>query len=217
MLVFKMPKSPSLNAKRIVETAIELLDLEGRQKFSMRKLAKKFGVDPMAIYYHIPNRAALMYQVIESVVGECELPNKFSVWQEDVRAICCAFRTLAHRHPGVIQAYDIYNEWTVSEHRIFEAMYAALSNSPFSDAEVVRATKLLLAYTENFCEWELTDWIAPFTPEKRIELDDSLSQGDFPRSRKLIGHITDIDPETEFYYGLDVIIGGLEARFNATS
>jgi len=88
----------------------------------MHKLAAHFGVDPMAIYHHVPNRASLMYLAIEVVIGECELPQESETWQENAKAICRALRRLAHRHPGVMQVFDTFEDWVPGEHRIAEAM-----------------------------------------------------------------------------------------------
>jgi AcrR family transcriptional regulator len=205
-----MSERPSLSPERIVTTAIELLDREGPQKFSMRKLAAEFGVDPMAIYYHIPNRAALMYRVVDTVVGRCDLPVEAANWQETCRGICNAFRRLAHRHPGVVQVFDNFDDWIPGEHRITEALHAAFDAAGFTPRETVRSARLLLAYSENFCAWELTDWITPFTPEMRLRLDDSLAEGDYPVTMQLIDEVTNVDADAEFAFGLEVLIRGLE-------
>ena len=205
-----MSKRKTLSAERIVAVAIDMLDREGPRNFSMRKLAGKFGVDPMAIYYHIPNRAALMYRVVDQVIGQCELPQELATWQETCKTVCAGFRQLAHRHPGVIQVFDEFEDWVPGEHRISEALHGALRSAGFDARGTVRAARLLLAYTENFCTWELGDWIAPYTPEMRSELSDSLAQGEFPLTTELIEEIVDIDPDAEFEFGLEVIIRGLE-------
>ncbi|MBS38458.1 MAG: hypothetical protein CMO26_21345 [Thiotrichales bacterium] len=206
-----MARNPKLSADQIVQCAIELLDREGPRRFSMRKLAALFDVDPMALYHHVPNRAALMYRVVDTVMADCELPEASGSWQEDAKVICRAFRQLAHRHPGVIRVFDEFEDWVPAEHRITEAMYATLSSGGFTAGHIVRGARLLISYTENFCVWELTDWIAPYTPEMKTELSDSLAQGQFPLTTKLIDQITDVDPDAEFEFGLRVMVRGLEA------
>ena len=47
--------------------ALALVDQEGLAALSMRRLATKLGVDPMAIYYYLPNKAALEYAIVEAV------------------------------------------------------------------------------------------------------------------------------------------------------
>ena len=209
-----MSKRPNLSADKILGVAIELLDREGPEKFSMRKLAAEFGVDPMAIYYHIPNRSVLMHRVVDSVVSRCELPGKTESWQTTCRGVCQSFRRLAHQHPGVIRAFDNFDDWIQGEHRISEALHAALESGGFDARHTVRGARLLLGYTENFCAWELTDWIKPYTPEMRSELDDSLAQGDFPVTARLLDDLVNVDPDAEFEFGLDILIRGLEATLN---
>ncbi len=207
-----MSQRGTLSRERIVEAAIAMLDQGGKAHFSMRKLAGAMGVDPMALYHHVPNRQALMNGVVDQVIGECDLPQPNGSWQEQVRAICHAFRDLGHRHPGVYLVYATFEEWVLNEHRLNEAMYAALRSGGFSSQAMVRAARMLLAYTENFTCWELTDWMAPYSPEERAKLIESLSEGDFPLTTELVDEIADVDADAEFAYGLDVVIRGLEAE-----
>ena len=210
-----MTARSKLTADAIVDEAIKLLDRDGPKQFSMRKLAARFSVDPMAIYYHIPNRAALMHRVIGTVVSRCELPEATTNWQDSCRRVCSAFRQLAHRHPGVIQAFDTFDDWVDGEHRISEALHKALAEAGFNARLTVRGARLLLSYTENFCAWELTDWITPYTPETRSELVKSLAQGDYPVTQGLLKEMTEIEPEAEFDFGLDAILLGLGAMLQA--
>jgi len=212
-----MAKRRILTPQRIVDTAIELLDREGYREFSMRKLAAVIGVDPMAIYHHIANRADLMYRVVDSVIGQCELPVEHTSWEESVKAICTEFRRLAHRHPGVIQIFDEFESWVPNEHRITEAMYGALRRGGFSSQATVRGARLLLAYTENFCAWELSDWIAPYTPIMRKEFIDSLTHGEFPLALQLVDEITHVVPDEEFEFGLEVVVRGLATHPHAST
>ena len=206
-----MSRRANLSADKILDRAIELLDRDGPQKFSMRKLAAEFDVDPMAIYYHIPNRSVLMHRVVDTVVSRCELPDGKSDWQQTCVAICHAFRRLAQQHPGVIRTFDSFDDWVAGEHRISEALHAALLAGGFDASNTARAARLLLGYTENFCAWESTDWIMPYTPEMRSELEDSLAEGDYPVTTGLLDEVVDIDPDAEFEFGLVIMIRGLEA------
>lgn len=65
-----MTPAPSvLSVPRIVNQAIGLLDREGVERFSMRRLGHELGVDPMAIYHHLPNKAALFDAVVDALWG----------------------------------------------------------------------------------------------------------------------------------------------------
>lgn len=207
-----MNERPGLTKERIVDGAIALLDRDGYANFSMRKLAAYFDVDPMAVYYHVPNRAALVSCVVEAVLSTCELPAGRATWQDTVRAVCSGFRDLGHRHPRVMQVYDEYRGWVPSEHRISEVLHSALLSAGFPEDETAKSTRMLISFMENFTANELADWIGPFTPEMRSEFTDSLTQGDFPHTTQLLGYILDVKADEEFVFGLDVLIRGLESK-----
>jgi|SwirhisoilCB1_FD_contig_51_5811247_length_1002_multi_3_in_0_out_0_1 AcrR family transcriptional regulator len=56
--------------ERVVETALAIVDRDGLAHLSMRKLGAELGVDPMAVYHYIPNKAALLDGLTEAVMNE---------------------------------------------------------------------------------------------------------------------------------------------------
>ncbi|MBN2840241.1 MAG: TetR/AcrR family transcriptional regulator C-terminal domain-containing protein [Coriobacteriia bacterium] len=58
-----------LSRDRIVRAALEMIDRDGLDALTMRRLGKELGVDPMAIYYHLPNKSALYDAIMDDVVG----------------------------------------------------------------------------------------------------------------------------------------------------
>ena len=66
------PREP-LSRERIVDTAIALVDAEGMDALTMRRLGAELGMDPMAVYYYLPNKAALLDAVVEAVMSEIDL------------------------------------------------------------------------------------------------------------------------------------------------
>lgn len=66
------PRKP-LSRERIVDTAIALVDAEGLDALTMRRLGAELGMDPMAVYYYLPNKAALLDAVVEAVMAEIDL------------------------------------------------------------------------------------------------------------------------------------------------
>src|SRR3954454_24712167 len=60
-------RSTPLDLDVILETALRMVQEQGRDALSMRKLAKELGVTPMALYHHIPDKPALMNALVERV------------------------------------------------------------------------------------------------------------------------------------------------------
>ena len=79
----RRPPDEPLSRDRIVGAALALVDHEGLA-LCMRRLAAALGVDPMAIYYYLPNKAALEDAIVEAVNVEmpvgfaCRLP--WTIW-----------------------------------------------------------------------------------------------------------------------------------------
>ena len=63
-------KREGLTKERVIDAALRLVDRDGLDKLSMRKLGAELGVDPMAVYHYIPNKAALLDGLIEAVMNE---------------------------------------------------------------------------------------------------------------------------------------------------
>lgn len=93
------PAEP-LTKERIVTVALDLIDREGLDALSMRRLGKELGVDPMAIYYHVPNKSALYDGIMDIVLGglaDMEFEPGTSLEEFIVRA-GCAYRDVLLRH-----------------------------------------------------------------------------------------------------------------------
>ena len=52
--------APALNRERILETALALIDRDGLAALNIRALAAALGVAPAALYWHVPNRDAVL-------------------------------------------------------------------------------------------------------------------------------------------------------------
>jgi AcrR family transcriptional regulator len=62
-----------LERERIVATALAIVDRDGLKALSMRRLGAELGVDPMAVYYYLPNKQALFDAIVEAVMAGIDL------------------------------------------------------------------------------------------------------------------------------------------------
>lgn len=65
-------RGESLSRERIVQVALGLVDREGLGALSMRRLGAELGVYPMAVYYYIPNKDALLDAIVEAVIAQID-------------------------------------------------------------------------------------------------------------------------------------------------
>lgn len=95
--------SRGLTREMLVTAALAIVDRDGLDALSMRRLGAELGVDPMAAYRHLPNKEALLDGVVEAVVSEVPLDiDPCLDWRGQLRQLVDAnVRTLL-AHPNTV-------------------------------------------------------------------------------------------------------------------
>lgn len=86
----------------VLSAALEIVDRDGVEGLSMRRLAEAVGRDPMVIYRHVPNKAAVIDGVAEVVFTELSVDAAASDWVAEVRRVAREFRRVALAHPRAV-------------------------------------------------------------------------------------------------------------------
>lgn len=92
-----------LSRDRIVGEAIALLDQEGHQALSMRRLAQRLGVSTMSTYHHFADKGALVEAIADRIMASLDRPTTGAPWPDAVRTLAWSFRSLTLDHPGVFR------------------------------------------------------------------------------------------------------------------
>ncbi|GAA4658236.1 TetR/AcrR family transcriptional regulator [Kineococcus glutinatus] len=95
-----------LTRGRVVQAAVEFVDKHGMRELTMRRLGAYLGVDPMAIYRHVPGRDALLDAVVGVVVDDVlEVMRREEAepgtWDAYLERLAHAVRGAALAHPQV--------------------------------------------------------------------------------------------------------------------
>lgn len=93
-----------LSRELVLATAVALVDSDGIQALTMRRLAAELGVEAMSLYYHLPAKEALLDGVVESVFAEIGtavtgLEPGDGDWRTRLRQQFLAARGVMLRHP----------------------------------------------------------------------------------------------------------------------
>jgi AcrR family transcriptional regulator len=95
-------ESQPLRERDILETALRLIRSVGGEEFSMRLLATELGVTPMAIYHHVPNKAALVSKLGDLVLADASTPPPSGHdWQRELKKYALEGWTRLAAHPGL--------------------------------------------------------------------------------------------------------------------
>lgn len=77
----------ALTRERVVSAAVEILRQFGLADLSMRRLARELDVQPGAIYWHVPNKQALLAEVADQLLADVHLPEAGAGSASDLRTL----------------------------------------------------------------------------------------------------------------------------------
>src|ERR1039457_5603895 len=86
----------------VLAAALEIIDRDGADALSMRRLARALDRDPMILYRHAPNKAALLDGVAETVLAQLRVDSADPDWAGQLREAGRRYRALALAHPHVV-------------------------------------------------------------------------------------------------------------------
>lgn len=93
----------ALDKDRIVVEAVALLDADGLDGLTLRRLADRLGVRAPTLYWHLPNKAALVTEVADAILGqefpELDAPGADEPWQDWLVGLAERLRRAMLAHP----------------------------------------------------------------------------------------------------------------------
>lgn len=94
---------PRLTRDRIVDVALRIVDADGLDALTMRRLGGELGVDPMMVYRHVADKDALLHQVLDRVRSEMVVPHPPpDDLAELFETVFVEYRRVLAAHPNVI-------------------------------------------------------------------------------------------------------------------
>jgi AcrR family transcriptional regulator len=210
----------ALTRELVLNAALEIIDRDGTDGLTMRRLGQALGRDPMALYRYAANKNALLDGVVELVMGQARLDPTDPDWAGQLRTFARDFRTVAIAHPHVVPLIVTRPLATplalrpLGTLRPLEDTIDLLMRAGFSDVEALHVYRsfqgLLFGHVLN----ELQELV-----ENPEETDDLLRLGlhrlpvkEFPLLRGLASALTSYDGAAELEEGLDILIDGLRSK-----
>lgn len=200
-----------LTDDRIHEAALQLIDEAGLHALSMRRLGTELGVDPMAVYRHIPGKDDLLRGLVKRVFAEMPVPADKGPWAHRVRQWAQAYRSVAQAHPNlVLRIVTEPGVVAIAAVQANETLYRALELSGLRPTDVVRAADIIVDFVNGSVLAEVTDDSrAEATVAFRAELD-ARPDGEVAAQRRVLKNGHRGEARDSFDFGLDVILAGLE-------
>jgi len=148
------PAKPALTYEGIVATAVRLMEAEGLQRVTMRRLAQELDTGAASLYVYVANTAELHAAILEDLLGALDLtpasvPGKAEdeqpgAWRERLVALLTAYTRLLFQHPALARSALVARPSGPNYLALLEAILALLHEGDVPDAQAAWGVDVLL-------------------------------------------------------------------------
>jgi AcrR family transcriptional regulator len=212
------PRLP-LSRSRIIDAALVLIDAEGLEALSMRKLGASLGVEAMSLYNHVRNKDDLLGALTDDLFAQIldrydDSRTPTDTWQDRARSIAHAYWVTARDHPNAFPlvsskpADSIHGLLTMA--RCVEIFADAGLAPPDAGAAFNVAAGWMLGTISQ--ERALSEKLSDPGRFTRADVPDALA-GIIEFREAFLAQ----PAEVRFAEGLEIVLAGIEARLAATA
>jgi AcrR family transcriptional regulator len=203
-----------LTAERIRDEALKLIDAEGIDAFSTRRLGAALGCEAMAIYWYYPSKEVLLDAVVEALMSRLPMePSANGDWIDALRKLAHGYRRLAHQHPHAFPLLAMRRFATESTWRFLEGLFELARRGGLDDRTTARFFRLVSGY----CSGVALNELAGLKEAERAKLapGEALSQAAaaaeaFPRLSAVAAYLEPEHYDDVFTFGLELLLEALE-------
>jgi AcrR family transcriptional regulator len=203
-------KRGEVTADDLVAAAIDIVDREGVDALTIRRVAQACGLSPMGVYRHVRDKDDLLDRVVDAVFGPGlgDLDASGS-WDQQLADLFRYVRRLNLDHPGVAVLCVLRPTPVLGVARFYARVLAALAEGGFTGTDAVHAFDTLLMFMFGSVLWEI-----PRTNDVRVrERLVAVAIGDDAATQIIerANELSQREPTEYFEAGLNTILDGLRA------
>ncbi|MEU8413170.1 TetR/AcrR family transcriptional regulator C-terminal domain-containing protein [Amycolatopsis japonica] len=212
-------RAEALSRERIVEAAVELLDADGERGLTFRTLTERLATGPGAIYWHVPNKGALLDAATASVIAAALTVDAGRSPQDEIRAIGLSLFEAIERHPWLSPQLALQlsrsPRGSVTP-RIFEAIGRRVSALGIPETTWFTATSALVHYVFGAAGQNAANSRGLGPGVDRAEFLraaanawEDLDPAEFPFLRSIADEVREHDDREQFLTGIELILAGM--------
>jgi AcrR family transcriptional regulator len=215
-----------LSRERVLAAAVVLADTQGIQALTMRRLAADLSVEAMSLYYHLPDKEALLDGVVETVIaeiraaaGRVDTDGAEKNWRTRLRQQFLAARQVMLRHPWAPGLLGSRRTIPAGVYAYYDGIVDTLVGVGFSYHLAHRALHAFGSLPFGFAQ----EIFSPASAGGSMEVD--AAEADLAAMSEAMPHLTAMvaaevhdvtdpmlgwcDSQVEFEFTLDLLLNGL--------
>lgn len=202
------PRKPLLSRDRIVGCALALVDAEGLDAVSTRRLAAELGVSGPSLYHHFATKDAILDAAADAVCARVDLSmlEDGTPWREALLGWARSYRAALTAHPNIVPHLAKGPGRRPSQLRMADAVFGAMTDAGWSRAHATHIGALMRYFVAGSA---LGSFARGFVD------DAALYARDYPRldQAHLLSEQRQRVDEGAFETGLRALVDGLGVRF----
>jgi TetR/AcrR family transcriptional regulator, tetracycline repressor protein len=217
-----------LNRAKVIDAATRIMDEEGLENVTMRRVARELGVEAMSLYNHVEDKEALFDGICERVLSDFEIPPHNDDWVKEARALASAFRDSLRKHPKVLTLMTERKHpmTSIEAMRPMDRALECLRRSGLSDHDVAQAYRSFGGFIFGFVMMETGQSLAGPPPSNdeaelrlaqeqlRFALRAAGAADQLGTFVELIPELGMCDADADFQFGMDLLLAGLRSRIH---
>jgi AcrR family transcriptional regulator len=209
---------PALNRDRVVDAALAIVDRDGLDGLTMRRLAAELGVEAMSLYHWFPSKAAILDGLVEAAMRETASVaglEEWAGWRDSLRGLATAYRHVLKAHPNTLACISGRPGRSVEAMRFIERMLEVLRSDGFSPEMATQSMQSVLAYITGVVSAEVGKSAPPGSPATFLA---HFPVSEFPRLNEVVARYGGPPPDDDdqFLFGLEALLDGIGLRLDAS-
>jgi TetR/AcrR family transcriptional regulator, tetracycline repressor protein len=210
-----------LSRDRVIDAALQVMDAEGLDAVTMRRVAREVGVEAMSLYNHVEDKDDLLRGICDRVMRGFEYPQETGDWVERCKAGARAWRSLLQAHPDMMRLFAETHGPDLSSLdslRPTEFAMALLREIGLSDRDTVQAFHAFGGYIQGFVMMEGGSIKGQEAHGAAMADAGAAIPADvFPVLHAVGRYFAECSADEQFEFGLDLMVRGLQAKVNSAA
>lgn len=203
------PTRPALTRDHVLRTALALLDADGLDAFSMRRLGAALGVDPMAVYHWVPGKGAIFDGVTELIWREVDLGSldPGGGVRPLVTELMRRLRAVLRAHPNAVVVVGTHPVSGSTMRALIDAGLGLLVAGGLPVPSAMDLLNCLTVFTTGHVLAEVVEPIGGSGDEQDVPSPEELA-AEYPMLAAGVEAGWTWDPDRQWRAGLDAILDG---------
>jgi AcrR family transcriptional regulator len=211
-------KRPPLTRERVLAEALRLVDDEGLEALTMRRLGTRLGVEAMSLYNHVDGKAGLQAGIVGLLWDEVDRSlTDDEGWRDSLRSLARSLRALAIDHPHAFSLLMSASAFAEPMLRALGRGLAVLRDAGFGDERSSKTLNAVVGYAAGYGAMEISCFAAGYAGsdgsaqrDDLVELTQALPPSTPPKLVRVARDTCMCNVDEQFEFGLEALLAGLD-------